>query len=296
MGDCLSSPPNENPDSADSSQRLLSTDQEEEQREITERSREPIIKVCEDAEKLLEDAQREALNQAIITSDKGKELEAQIKEAYEWKEHYQQPTLEFSLKVSQLFRSSEEHFTFLSAQSTAECQSEADAIVRELLDLRTHLGPILLPLSMKNAFFREKVTLKSDNDKNREFRLDCIQFFEPILFYGNVRGRAHELVKLYVFQLVEASKGPPFMTFYVERTCPMGEFYHCLCFFCEGNIRGQFHIYGQRCPSYWEVRQLVLENAKQTIEHVISGGSKPLPDTICVTVLPAPRNPGPINL
>lgn len=304
MGKCFSTPEErEGLTPEGSSQNLLSGDSEQEE-DISRRHfgvGEQIavklleIAAAEEAQKRLEEHQQHIMSNDVITSEKGHEIQTLLRDAYHLKDHYDNPTLEFSLKVSRLFQTCEEHIAFLAAEGSLKSQSEADAIVAELLKLRNHWGPELLPLSMKNAFFRERISL-TGGEPERMFRLDCIQFFEPILFYGNSVGQPHELVKLYVFLLIEVEKGSPFMTFYVERTCHTGEFYHCLCFFCEGNVRGQFHIYGDRCPTYWEVRQHVLYNAKQTILHVVSGGQEPLPETICVTVLQAPRNPGPINM
>ena len=233
--------------------------------------------------------------ESYIVSEEGQRVKELIRKSYGLKAHYQHPTLDFSMKVSQLFHTSEDYIAALAQEGSHESQMEADAIVEELLKLREHWGRELLPLSMKNAFFRERISL-TGGEPPRTFRLDCIQFFEPLLFYGNDVGPPHELVKLYVFLLTESDKTSPFMTFYLERTCHSNEFYHCLCFFCEGNVRGQFKIYGDQCPTYWELREDVLKNSEQTVEHIVSDGKDPLPETVCVTVLDSPRPPGPINM
>lgn len=240
-------------------------------------------------------AQRQASLQRHITTAKGLSIKDSLRQGYQLKYHYPGPTLDFSLKLSALVQSCEEYISTLSSQATLQAQSEADALVDELLQLRIHLGPELLPLNIKNAFYRERILIEGGHNE-RQFRLDCIQFFEPILFYGNAIGEPHELVKLYVFFLIETIKTTPFMSLYLERTCHAGEFYHCLCFFCEGNVRGQFHIYGDRCPSYWELQNDVLTRAKKTVQHIVTGGAVPLPETICVTELQSPREPGPIIL
>lgn len=304
MGSCVGKEEERENESreGDSSRNLLSEEPEEDDSPPERRiANEVSLKLQElaaakEAEERHSVARREKnSSHNKITSERGLSIRDTLHQRYQLRDHYPSPTLDFSLKISQLVQACEEHISMLAADGTVPCQSEADALVEELLRLRTHLGPELLPLSMKNAFYREKVSLHGGLP-DRIFRLDCIQFFDPILFYGNSVGEPHELVKLYVFLLIETVKSSPFMTLYLERTCHGGEFYHCLCFFCEGNVRGQFHIYGDRCPSYWELRGDVIHNAKQTVEHIASGGVEPLPETICVTVLQTPREPGPINM
>lgn len=279
---------------------LLSEDGDQEEEFVGSLVNQAAVKLthmaaAESAQKRHESLRHRLVLEYQITSEEGRRVQEIIRKAYDLRNSYQHPTLDFSMRVSQLFSTCEAHIASLAEEGSPDSQLEADAVVDELLRLREHWGTDLLPLNMKNAFFRERISL-SGGDPPRMFRLDCIQFFEPLLFYSNEVGPPHELVKLYVFLLTEIEKASPFMTLYLERTCHSGEFYHCLCFFCEGNVRGQFKIYGDQCPTYWELREDVLDNAKQTVQHIVSEGLDPLPDTICVTVLTAPRPHGPINM
>lgn len=305
MGNCVAGEKEERERRAggacnDSSQTLLSAgghtneDEEEDEEDSQGAKKEELENFA--ASKGNGDQIRELLSRGRITSERGQTVRDIIRQGYNLKKHYTHPTLDFSLKLSPILQVIEEHISYMASVGSRECQSEADALVLELLKLRSHLGQNLMPLSMKNAFYREKLSLSGGGLSQRLFRLDCIQFFEPLQFYGNDPGTLQELVKLYVFLLTEKGRTTPFMTFYLERTCHGGEFYHCLCFFCEGNVRGQFHIYGDRCPSYWELRDDVLSNTEKTIQHIVTGGAEPLPETICVTTLESPRDPGPINL
>ena len=299
MGNCVAGEKEERERRAggstnDSSQTLLSggqtREEEEEEEEDGQQKKSELVNFAGDM--------TESLSRGRISTERGHSVRGIIRQGYSLKKHYTHPTMDFSLKLSPILQVVEEHISYLASDGSLECQSEADAIVLELLKLRSHLGQNLIPLSMKNAFYRERLNLSGGGGvlPQRSFRLDCIQFFEPLQFYGNEPGDLNELVKLYVFLLTETDKLTPFMTFYLERTCHSDEFYHCLCFFCEGNVRGQFHIYGDLCPSYWELRNDVLANTEKTIQHIVSGGVEPLPETICVTTLETPRDPGPINL
>lgn len=210
-------------------------------------------------------------NFSYVRTPKGIEVVRSFKEAYTWKEKYlgSNPSLEFSYKTNVLFNSCEQHLSELSQQLTEETKLECDMIVQELLNLRAHWGPSLLPLSMRNAFVREKVSLTVGH-LNHRFRIDCIQFFEPIVFYGNSPGKPEDLVKLYVFVVYDLSNDEKVVVrYYLERSF-LFDFYHVLCYF-EGNGRGQLKPYGHICPSYWVIRQDMLESAKTYLEKTLIG-------------------------
>lgn len=198
-----------------------------------------------------------------VRTPKGIEIVRSFKEAYAWKENYSNHSLDFSYKTNVLFNSCEQHLSELSKQLTEETKLECDMIVQELLNLRAHWGSTLLPLSMRNAFVREKISL-TVGPNNHRFRIECIQFFEPIVFYGNSPGKPEDLVKLFVFVVYNLSNDEEVVVrYYLERSF-LFDFYHVLCFF-EGSGRGQLKPYGHRCPSYWVIRHDMLENAKTNL-------------------------------
>ena len=308
MGTCLSSP--ETPERSESHENLLSTDPEssEEHSRVIDRSTVPqtIINISRDGPPpprpvtYLDIPVSSPVNGFSshnfpnpIKSEKGKEIIASLQEAYKWKESYKQPTLEFSYKTNLLFTSCEQHLTELSTEITEEAMTECDAIVRELQALRTHWGTELLPLSMRNAFVRERMNLMI-GEEQRQFRVDCIQFFEPIVFYGNVPGKQEDLVKLFVFVVTDIENEEVLIRYYLERSF-LFDFYHVLCFF-KGNSRGQLKPYGTHCPPYWTIRQHMLENALIHLENVVSQGKEPGLQPIAATTFPTVRNTGPVNI
>ena len=224
---------------------------------------------------------------SYIYSEQGKKVMESIREAYDWKQIYQQPTLEFSYKTNLLFTSLEAHLTTLSSQNTHESRAECDSLIAELLALRRHWGTQLLPLSMRNAFVREKIEIIAGKPEKR-YKVDCIQFFEPIVFYGNDPGNQEDLVKLFVFVVTDTEKEEVLIRYYLERSF-LFDFYHVLCFF-KGNTRGQLKPYGTQCPSYWMVREHMLQNARSHLESTEE--LKP----IAATVFATPRNTGPVNI
>ena len=228
-----------------------------------------------------------------VKTEKGIEVVKALQEAYSWKDVYTQPTLEFSYKTNILFTSCEQHLSELSKTLTEEMKVECDTIIRELLNLRAHWGVTLLPLSMRNAFVRERVTLKIGSSQT-EFRIDCIQFFEPIVFYGNSPGKQEDLVKLFVFVVNDTEKEEVTIRYYLERSY-LFDFYHVLCFF-QGSSRGQLKPYGNMSPSYWTLRQDVLQNVKSHLESMVSKNKQSGLQPIAATVFPTPRNTGPVNV
>ena len=231
-------------------------------------------------------------NFSYVKTAKGHAIIRSLQEAYSWKETYAQPTLDFSYKTNVLFTSCEQYLSDLSATITDDTKLECDTIVRELLNLRAHWGTKLLPLSMRNAFVRERITLKAGKSQ-QEFRIDCIQFFEPIVFYGNSPGKQEDLVKLFVFVVTDLDKDDVIVRYYLERSF-LFDFYHVLCYF-QGSSRGQLKPYGNVCPSYWDIRNDMLQNTKLLLESVVSNSRQPGLQPIAATVFPTPRNTGPVN-
>ena len=228
-----------------------------------------------------------------IITQKGQELFNEIRKAYSWKETFTQPTLDFSYKTNVLFTSCETHFSSLSSEQTQPAKGECDALVKELLALREHWGINLLPLSMRNAFIRERINITIG--KEHQFRIDCIQFFEPVVFYGNHPGQKEDLVKLYVFVVNDMETEEVIIRYYLERSF-LFDFYHVLCYF-KGNSRGQLKPYGTRCPSYWVIREHMYQNALHHLKSLTdtdqsSSGLHP----IAATYFPNPRHTGPVNI
>jgi hypothetical protein len=211
---------------------------------------------------------------------RGKELMEELSKAYKWRERFEYPAQEFLGLMDHLYMECQLHLTALSSQDDLESRREADAIVSEMVALRNHWGPQLLPSSTCNAFVRERIPLTLGVDQ-RQFRIDCAQFFEPVPFYGNQRSSSPgELMKLYRFSVYNVDRNEVVLRYYLERSNVI-QLYHVLCFTCE-NYRGQVRPYGTEPPSYWEVRQNMLADVYTRLLSGISPShhQPPKPQTI----------------
>ena len=229
-----------------------------------------------------------------VQTTRGNEIITNLKTAYEWKKQFDNPTQQFLSLMDRLYMECQLHLTALSSQADLNSKREADVIVNEMINVRNHWGPKLLPSSICNAFVRERITLTLGAEQRR-FRIDCAQFFEPVPFYStsNSQGRnVGELMKLYRFSVYDLSRNEVILRYYLERS-NVTQLYHVLCFTCD-NYRGQVHPYGTESPSYWEVRHHMLEDVYSRLLSALSQGSVPAPQTHASTIFPAARGEGPI--
>ena len=191
-------------------------------------------------------------------TQRGKETMEQLSKAYRWRDQFEEPTSEFLALMDRLYMECQLHLTALSSRGDPESRREADTIVSEMVTLRNYWGPRLLPSSTCNAFVRERIPLTVGVDQ-RQFRIDCAQFFEPVPFYGNHQSSCPgELMKLYRFSVYNVATNEVVLRYYLERSNVI-QLYHVLCFTCE-NYRGQVRPYGTEPPTYWEVRHNMLED------------------------------------
>ena len=205
---------------------------------------------------------------SLVLSRDGEMIKKALQDAYSWAEMYTDPTPDFSFKMNHLFTKCESHFTFLSKEGSQRDKRECDFLVQELLQLRAHLSPRLLPLATRNAFMRERISVTmGEGSEEHQFRIDCIQFFEPIVFYGNSLGKKEDLVKLYVFVVTDLKKDAVLIRYYLERSF-LYDFYHVLCYFKDNN-RGQLKPYGTSCPTYWTIRQDMYQNTKHHLREAV---------------------------
>jgi hypothetical protein len=189
-----------------------------------------------------------------ITTERGRDLDNAIKQAYKWKNRYDSPNKDFLLEMDKLFMDCQVHLSDISSQSNSISRREADALVEELIALRNHWGPTLLPLSVCNAFVRERIFL---NIGLKHYRIDCAQFFEPIPFYNQYQNTG-ELMKLYRFSVYDLQYSEVIIRYFLERSNVI-HMYHVLCFTIDGQ-RGQVHPYGVECPTYWDLRSHMISD------------------------------------
>lgn len=227
-----------------------------------------------------------------VCSPRGKEVMANLKKAYEWHDRFDGPSQEFLSLMDRLYMECQVHLSNLSSKGDPESRQEADIIVHEMILVRNCWGTKLLPNSICNAFVRERIPHTVDR---RQFRVDCAQFFEPVPFYGSQQtDNPGELMKLYRFSVYDLSRNEVVLRYYLERS-NVTQLYHVLCFTCD-NYRGQVYPYGSECPSYWEVREHMIEDVRSRVKSFISKGSHPLPVTHSPTYLPPASSSGPVTI
>ena len=222
-----------------------------------------------------------------ILTVRGREVFAHIKSAYAWRDRFGQPTQDFLALMDRLYMDCQLHLTALSSRGDLGSRREADALVGEMITLRNHWGPQLLPNSVCNAFVRERIPLTLGTNQ-RQFRIDCAQFFEAVPFYGAQQNNPGELMKLYRFSVYDVTKNEVVLRYYLERSNVI-QLYHVLCFTCE-NFRGQVHPYGSEVPPYWEVRQHMLEDVYSRLLSALSRGVHPAPQAHASTIFPTDQN------
>jgi len=234
----------------------------------------------------MEDGTEESRYSPIKTK-RGKEVVEKLKKGYRWKEKFDHPSQEFLALMDRLYMECQLHLTALASRGDVESKREADAIVNEMVALRNYWGPGLLPNSTCNAFVRERIPLTLGVEQ-RQFRIDCAQFFEPVPFYGNQQTSCPgELMKLYRFSVYNVARNEVVLRYYLERS-NVSQLYHVLCFM-DDNCHGQVKPYGTEPPSYWEVRQSMLEDLNLRLMNTLSPDTHPPPQPLAVTVFPTDR-------
>ncbi len=197
-----------------------------------------------------------------VRSLRGKDVMENLRKAYEWHSMFDSPTQEFLSLMDHLYMECQVHLSSLSSKDDQESRAEADIIVQEMVAVRNRWGTKLLPSSICNAFVRERIPHIVDG---RQFRIDCAQFFEPVSFYGSQQtDNPGELMKLYRFSVYDLSRNEVILRYYLERS-NVTQVYHVLCFTCD-NYRGQVYPYGSEIPSYWEVRNHMIQDVKQRLK------------------------------
>ena len=196
-----------------------------------------------------------------ISSHRGRDLYSAIKEAYRWKDRYDSPTSDFLTEMDKLFMDCQVHLSELSNTHTPSARREVDYLVQELVALRYHWGRQMLPMSVCNAFVRERIIL---NLGLQSYRIDCAQFFEPIPYTEPLQA-ARELVKIYRFSVYDLSRNEVILRYFLERSKEKQVYHHILSY-SQGSERGQIKPYGSQCPDYWSIRSDMIADACRRIQ------------------------------
>ena len=196
-----------------------------------------------------------------IKTRKGQEILTKLCRAYRWKNDIEDTSQEFLAQMDRLYMECQLHLTALASRGDVESKREADVIVNEMVALRNHWGPGLLPNSTCNAFVREKIHLTLGVEQ-RQFRIECTQYFEPVPVSSLETGNPNEPLKLYRFSVYEHERCV--LRYYLHRFKATIT-HHVLL---ESKSR-QIHSYGPELPSYWDIRQHLLEAVYSRLNDVL---------------------------
>ncbi|XP_031561551.1 uncharacterized protein LOC116297469 [Actinia tenebrosa] len=131
--------------------------------------------------------------------------------------------------------------------------SEAEDIVNAILRLKSSLGNELVDAVQITAFVREVTTFS-------RFVLSGGQYFEPMM----VNEDDENVLKLFFFLVSDTETRQTMFRYYVEYTSLIEEFFALVLVTSSGHVR--LEMYGSSCPSYWEIRQDVIKNAREKIK------------------------------
>lgn len=222
----------------------------------------PIGAARSDGHGLDDSGKRHNVSSSDVYTQRGKDLHSAIKEAYRWKDRYGSPTSDFLTEMDKLFMDCQVHLSDLSNRSStsASARNEVDYLVQELIALRNHWGRKMLPMSVCNAFVRERIVLSISLHR---YRIDCAEFFEPVPF-NESSPTPGDHVKLYRFSVYDLSKNEVIIRYFLERT--KETIYNHVLSYSKGSDKGQVQVYGSMCPNYWEVRRSIMKRIESDIK------------------------------
>ncbi|KXJ28755.1 uncharacterized protein LOC110253516 [Exaiptasia diaphana] len=130
---------------------------------------------------------------------------------------------------------------------------EAEDVVDAILKVKSSLGNDLFEAVKIPAFVREVSTF--DN-----FVLTGGQYFEPMM----VNEDDDNLLKVFFFLISDPQTRQTMFRYYVEYSSLIDEFFALRLVTSTEQLRVE--MYGSSCPSYWDLRQDVIRNARKQLE------------------------------
>ena len=206
--------------------------------------------------------EEEGTEERDVRSKEGQEVLTKLYRAYRWKSEFEVQSQEFSECVSTLFTMCQLHLTALSSRGDVENRREADAIVGEMVALRNYWGPQLLPSSTCNAFVRERIPLTLGVEQ-RQFRIDCAQYFDPVPVSRHQVRNPNEPLKLYRFTVYDIENSSCLLRYYLHRFKATVT-HHVLL-----DKTRHVHSYGRHTPCYWDVRKHLLEEIYSRLDKML---------------------------
>lgn len=129
---------------------------------------------------------------------------------------------------------------------------EAEDVVDAILKVKSSLGNELFEVVEIPAFVREVSTF--DN-----FVLTGGQYFEPMM----VNEDDDNLLKVFFFLVSDPQTRQTMFRYYVEYSSLIEEFFALRLVTSTEHVRVE--MYGSSCPSYWDLRQDVIRNARKQL-------------------------------
>lgn len=125
---------------------------------------------------------------------------------------------------------------------------DTETVVQGIMRMKAALGDEFLEAANIIAFGREITDMGS-------YLLTGGQYFKPAM----IQEDDDSIVKLYFFVISEADTANVLFRYYLEHASFLDEYFALGLVTQEGHT--QVEIYGSSCPSYWKIRQDVINNA-----------------------------------
>lgn len=203
--------------------------------------------------------QRQVRDQELIEQE-DTELEItllKLEHARGWREKIRRvetPTeLEnYRLKIAGLLNSATMEMSRLTKENR---HHDVEKVVNSIVHLRNALGDDFFEASGINAFGREVTYLES-----------CVitggQYFKPVM----IQEDDDTTVKLYFFIVSDADSTEVLFRYYLEHVSFLEDFFALGLLTPDGHTHVE--IYGSICPSYWTIRQDVINNVTSRLNRL----------------------------
>lgn len=178
----------------------------------------------------------------------------QIRNAVCWPEKFDSKhTPELKDLVRHLFESAAREMTALA---TEKKYSKVEEIVHAIIRLASRWGEELLDSLDLKAFIREVITLEV---KGIEYTINVGEYFKAKPFYA----RDNRLVIFYFFHVSESISKNKIMSYYLECSNIIQRYFVLGLSVSGSHLR--VCSFDRCCPSYWVVRETVLQDMKARI-------------------------------
>lgn len=198
---------------------------------------------------------RSSRNDARNTDYKLETLLMKLQHSLTWRNVYvdiedERGISELRTKLHELFNSATVEMGYLIDNKR---YAEAEDVVEAILKVKNSLGSELFDAVQISAFVREVCSFDS-------FVLTGGQYFEPMM----VNEDDENLLKVFFFLVSDRETRQTMFRYYVEYSSLIEEFFALRL--VTSTEQARVEIYGSSCPSYWDLRKDVIQNATKKLE------------------------------